>query len=49
VTHFSAPAARNEVSKAQRHVQSKAFVKQGIVNNTTANGMKHYKNQSLNY
>jgi len=41
--------ARSEVGKKQRAIASKAFVKQGIVNNTTANGMKHYKNQSLNY
>ena len=36
-------------SKNQIHRDSKMFVKQGVTNNTTMNGMKHFKNQSLNF
>ena len=39
----------NEVSKAAQHINQKKFMKQGLTNNTTAPGMKHYKNQSLNF
>jgi len=37
------------VGRAAQHVAQKQFMKQGITNNTTMNGMKHYKNQSLNF
>ena len=43
------PSKRNEVGRAAQHVAQKQFMKQGITNNTTMNGMKHYKNQSLNF
>ena len=42
------PAERSGRTMADKHYK-RMMVKQGITNNTTANGMKHYKNQSLNY
>ena len=41
-------AERSGRTMADKHYK-RMMVKQGITNNTTANGMKHYKNQSLNY
>jgi len=41
--------AKHERSKAQVHFDKKQFLAQSLTNNTTMNGMKHYKNQSLNF
>jgi len=43
------PVIKHERTKQQLHRDKKAFVAQGMTNNTTMNGMKHYKNQSLNF
>ena len=43
------PRGRNEMTRADIQREAKGFVKQGVNNNKTANGMKHYKNQSLQY
>jgi hypothetical protein len=53
-THLANPllarkAQHSERSYAVLRRAGKAYVKQGLTNNSTANGMKHYKNQSLNY
>mmetsp|Transcript_32581 Transcript_32581/g.106369 ORF Transcript_32581/g.106369 Transcript_32581/m.106369 type:complete len:435 (-) Transcript_32581:758-2062(-) len=44
-----APNPTSERDRRALHTEARLFVKQGITNNTTANGMKHYKNQSLMY
>jgi len=41
--------AKSEINRGDQHKQQRLYVKQGITNNTTMNGMKHYKNQSLCY
>jgi len=43
------PRAKNEMTRAQLTRDAKLHVKQGLTNNTTANGMKHFKNRSLNF
>lgn len=39
--------AKSERDMKAIHVASRLYLKQGLTNNTTINGMKHYKNQSL--
>jgi hypothetical protein len=41
--------ARHERSHFQVERDKKMFMRQGITNNKTMNGMKHFKNQSLNF
>mmetsp|Transcript_16377 Transcript_16377/g.34708 ORF Transcript_16377/g.34708 Transcript_16377/m.34708 type:complete len:563 (-) Transcript_16377:1399-3087(-) len=43
------PHKHCEVGKKDIQRQARLYVKQGITNNTTANGMKHFKNRSLNF
>ena len=43
------PGIKHERSHTQMQRDSKAFVAQGITNNMTMKGMKHFKNQSLNF
>ena len=38
---------KSENTRAVLHFAAKYNVKQGATNNVTANGMKHFKNQSL--
>ena len=42
-------AGANERSRTQMQRDSKAHVAQGVNNNKTMSGMKHFKNQSLNF
>ena len=49
VRHGAAKAGRHERSTRQVHQDKKAHLAQGINNNKTMNGMKHFKNQSLNF
>ena len=41
--------ARSEMNKASLHRQARDHVRLGITNNSMAPGMKHYKNQSLQF
>lgn len=38
-----------QISYNTRRIADKKFMQQGLINNTTAKGMKHFKNQSLNF
>ena len=43
------PGIKHERSSRQINRDQRQFMRQGITNNTTMNGMKHFKNQSLNF
>ena len=47
--HIAGIGARSEIGYREQNVIKKKFVAQGINNNMTMNGMKHFKNQSLNF
>ncbi|KAL1524429.1 hypothetical protein AB1Y20_019324 [Prymnesium parvum] len=40
---------QNEMSYNAQRIADKKHMQQGLINNTTAKGMKHFKNQSLNF
>ena len=42
-------AGKSERSYAQIRTEAKKWMQQGMNNNTSGLGMKHYKNQSLNF
>ena len=45
----AASKSRSEATRKQIHTQKKQLLKQGMTNNTAGLGMKHFKNESLNY
>ena len=47
--HPAGMGARSQMDFKAIHKSQRHFVMQGMTNNTTMNGMKHFKNQSLNY
>lgn len=44
-----APKTKSERTKMVLNRAAKLHMQQGITNNTTMSGMKHFKNQSLMY
>ena len=47
--HLAGIGARSEIGYREEFFIKKKFVAQGINNNKTMGGMKHFKNQSLMY
>ena len=43
------PPWRAQVTYNIKRSADKKYMQQGMINNKTANGMKHYKNQSLTF
>jgi len=53
VPHFPTPLLTlpvlPQMSYNAQRIADKKHMQQGLINNTTAKGMKHFKNQSLNF